>query len=197
MPDETPDFGQLVEYVTAGPVIHAVPLSEHSLDAPATLEAVQADYAKVTGLGRQPALSSGDLEALRAIAGAVYHPDVIAHEIVSSDPAVVVGRLLWVRSHPAWSPGVAVAVDEVYFHAGALYQAVQAHTTQSDWPPDLTPNLWRSYYEPEAGPQPWVQPLGGHDAYALGARVTHDGAIWESAVANNVWEPGVFGWAQV
>ena len=186
-----------MEYVTEGPVIHAVPLSEHSLDAPATLEAVRADYAKVTDLGRQPALSPGDLEALRAIAGVVYHQDVIDHEIVSSDPAAVVERLLWVRQHPEWSPGVAVAVDDVYFHAGNLYKVVQAHTTQADWTPDATPALWKRYYAPEAGPQPWVQPAGAHDAYHLGDRVTHNGATWESTVANNVWEPGVFGWSQM
>lgn len=40
----------------------------------------------------------------------------------------------------------------------------------------------------------WVQPTGGHDAYGLGARVAHKGSNWESTVAANVWEPGVFGW---
>jgi len=46
-------------------------------------------------------------------------------------------------------------------------------------------------------PAAWVQPSGAHDAYSLGARVTHNGATWESTVAANVWEPGVFGWVQV
>jgi hypothetical protein len=40
----------------------------------------------------------------------------------------------------------------------------------------------------------WIQPTGGHDAYPLGARVSHNGSNWESTYANNVWEPGVFGW---
>lgn len=40
----------------------------------------------------------------------------------------------------------------------------------------------------------WVQPTGGHDAYALGARVTHAAKTWTSNYAANVWEPGVFGW---
>ena len=40
----------------------------------------------------------------------------------------------------------------------------------------------------------WVQPTGGHDAYPLGARVTHAGKTWTSNYAANVWEPGVFGW---
>ena len=40
----------------------------------------------------------------------------------------------------------------------------------------------------------WVQPTGAHDAYGLGDIVTHNGQTWESTNADNVWEPGVFGW---
>jgi hypothetical protein len=41
---------------------------------------------------------------------------------------------------------------------------------------------------------PWRQPTGAHDAYPLGAVVSHNGGTWESTVAANVWEPGVSGW---
>ena len=45
---------------------------------------------------------------------------------------------------------------------------------------------------------PWVQPAGGHDAYAAGAIVTHNGKTWENTHGDgNVWEPGVFGWAEI
>jgi hypothetical protein len=43
---------------------------------------------------------------------------------------------------------------------------------------------------------PWRQPTGAHDAYPLGAIVSHSGKIWESTVAANVWEPGVSGWVE-
>lgn len=43
----------------------------------------------------------------------------------------------------------------------------------------------------------WVQPTGAHDAYPLGAKVSHNGKKWTSDVANNVWEPGVYGWTEV
>lgn len=44
----------------------------------------------------------------------------------------------------------------------------------------------------------WVQPTGGHDAYPLGAKVTHNGQDWENTgSASNVWEPGVFGWVTI
>ena len=38
---------------------------------------------------------------------------------------------------------------------------------------------------------------GAHNAYALGAQVTHNGKRWRSTVANNVWEPGAYGWEEV
>lgn len=43
----------------------------------------------------------------------------------------------------------------------------------------------------------WVQPTGAHDAYAQGAKVSHNGKKWTSYVTNNVWEPGVYGWTEV
>ena len=43
----------------------------------------------------------------------------------------------------------------------------------------------------------WVQPTGAHDAYAQGAKVSYNGKKWTSDVANNVWEPGVYGWTEV
>ena len=96
-----------------------------------------------------------------------------------------------------WRSGIAVGVGDVFRYAGVTYEVVQAHTTQSDWTPPAVPALWKLFRDPVAGPQPWVQPAGGHDAYQLGDRVTHNGSTWESAIADNVWEPGVFGWVVV
>jgi hypothetical protein len=43
---------------------------------------------------------------------------------------------------------------------------------------------------------PWRQPQGAHDAYPIGAVVSHKDKTWESTVAANVWEPGVSGWLE-
>ena len=43
----------------------------------------------------------------------------------------------------------------------------------------------------------WVRPTGAHDAYAQGAKVSHNGKKWTSDVGGNVWEPGVYGWTEV
>ena len=44
--------------------------------------------------------------------------------------------------YPAWKESIAVAVGERYQYNGRLYKVVQAHTTQADWTPDITPSLW-------------------------------------------------------
>ena len=99
---------------------------------------------------------------------------------------------------PDWVSGEAVAVGAVRQFDGALYQVVQAHTTQADWTPPTVPALWAAVRQTE-GPtvDPWVQPTGSSDAYGIGDLVTFEGQTWESTAANNVWSPGVFGWVVV
>jgi hypothetical protein len=93
-----------------------------------------------------------------------------------------------------WRPGIIVSVGDLYSWDGTVVQCLQAHTTQSDWSPDAVPALWKIHRNTTTNPEPWVQPLGGHDAYQLGDLVTHNGQTWESTVNNNVWEPGIYGW---
>lgn len=51
-----------------------------------------------------------------------------------------------------WKPGEAVNVGDRRYYAPRLYKAVQAHTTQADWTPDVTPALWAVVGDPgEAG----------------------------------------------
>ena len=42
----------------------------------------------------------------------------------------------------------------------------------------------------------WSQPLGAHDAYSKGAKVSHNGKHWISDLDANVWEPGQYGWTE-
>ena len=96
--------------------------------------------------------------------------------------------------YPVWAVGIAVAKDSRYQYEGKLYKCVQAHTTQADWAPDVTPALW-VIVSLEEWPE-WIQPTGSHDAYSKGAKVTHNGKKWTSDVDANVWEPGVYGWTE-
>ena len=43
----------------------------------------------------------------------------------------------------------------------------------------------------------WKQPAGAHDAYDVGAIVSHNGKIWINTSPANIYEPGIFGWNEV
>jgi hypothetical protein len=77
------------------------------------------------------------------------------------------------------------------WHAGDVWVSTTAGNV---WEPGVSG--WRRKGEPDA-PPPWQQPTGAHDAYAIGAVVSHAGKVWTSTFAANAWEPGVFGWAEV
>lgn len=44
--------------------------------------------------------------------------------------------------YPVWKEGITVEVDQRYQYGDRLYKVGQAHTTQADWTPDITPALW-------------------------------------------------------
>lgn len=102
-----------------------------------------------------------------------------------------------IDAFPMWAAGIAYAVGYRVRYDGVLYKCVQAHTSQSDWTPDATPALWTRIGDPGDEWPEWVQPTGAQDAYAMGAKVSHNGAHWESTCDANVWEPGVYGWDEV
>ena len=79
---------------------------------------------------------------------------------------------------------------------GKLYRCLSDHTSQSDWTPDVSVSLWTAIADPAEKWPAWSQPVGAHDAYSLGAKVSHNKQKWVSDVANNVWEPGVYGWSE-
>lgn len=98
---------------------------------------------------------------------------------------------------PAWDGGgKAYVVGNLVQFEGLLYKCVQAHTSQQDWTPTAAPSLWSRVSDPGEEWPEWIQPAGGHDAYANGAKVSHNGKHWISTVDGNVWEPGVYGWEE-
>jgi hypothetical protein len=93
-------------------------------------------------------------------------------------------------AHDAYTEGFMVQ------HNGSLW--VSLHPANV-WEP---PTQWEEYIEQESEseieiPQ-WVQPTGGHDAYAADAEVMHNDIHWINTHGDgNVWEPGVAGWTEV
>ena len=95
-----------------------------------------------------------------------------------------------------WAAGVAYTVGQYRNHREKLYRCVQAHTAQTGWEPDKAASLWALAADPAEEWPAWSQPMGAHNAYSAGAKVSHNGKHWTSDVDGNVWEPGVYGWSE-
>lgn len=88
---------------------------------------------------------------------------------------------------------------------GVLYRSItgkQERPTELLYHPKYVPTLLEKVEEggeeaPSEEYPEWVRPTGAHDAYAQGAKVSHNGKKWTSDIAANVWEPGVYGWTEV
>lgn len=97
---------------------------------------------------------------------------------------------------PEWNDSKSYAVDDRVLYDGILYKCLQPHTSQPTWTPADAPSLWVRIDDPSIEWPEWIQPTGSTDAYALGAKVSHNGSHWTSTVDGNVWEPGVYGWEE-
>lgn len=148
----------------------------------------------------------------------VWHQPQGAHDAYKLGDIVLHNDIRWKSNVDGnvWEPGVSSwsdvssAIPQWIQPTGAHdAYAVEAVVRHNDdvWV-SLTPaNVWEpgvSQWRKTAliapgdpgvtGPPEWVQPTGAGDAYPLNARVKHNGQIWISNYAANVWEPGVFGW---
>ena len=100
-----------------------------------------------------------------------------------------------VELFPQWVTDKAYEVNDRVKFENVLYKCVQAHTSQADWTPDMTPALW-ARVSIEEWPE-WIQPTGAQDAYMTGDKVKHNEKKWVSTSDYNIWEPGVYGWTEV
>ena len=83
-------------------------------------------------------------------------------------------------------------------HNSTLYKCLMSHQSQTNWTPTDAASLWARMDDPAEEWPAWVQPIGASDAYAAGAKVSHNGKHWENTHGDgNVWEPGVYGWTEV
>ena len=74
----------------------------------------------------------------------VWEPGTVdgAWERVGDAPNTEPGPLP-LDDYPAWEPSIHIKAGDLYAYEGGLYSAVQAHTSQPDWAPDLVPALWK------------------------------------------------------
>ena len=83
---------------------------------------------------------------------------------------------------PPYKVGKVYSVGDRFKDDGVLYKVVQDHTSQADWKPSETAALYVQISDPAIEFPEWVQPLGSHDAYPLGAKVSHSGKRWTSDI---------------
>lgn len=101
-----------------------------------------------------------------------------------------------------WVEGKVYAVGEFVTYGEnsvgdpQLYKVAQAHTSQADWKPDITPALYVAIGLDEQGYPVWSQPTGAHDAYNKGDIVDYNGTLYQSLVDSNVHSPEAYpaGW---
>ena len=101
------------------------------------------------------------------------------------------------EAFPAWKVGVTYAEGYRVKYNDKLYKSLLEHTSSEGYTPDITNYQWVEITDPSIEWPDWVQPVGYADAYANGAKVTHNGKKWTSNCDNNTWEPGVYGWDEV
>ena len=99
--------------------------------------------------------------------------------------------------YPSWKEGVEYAADDRILYDEVLYKVITAHTSQTDWTPDVAVSLFAKVLIPDANEIPaWEQP-DSTNPYMSGDKVTHNSKVWVSDVDNNIWEPSVYGWSEV
>lgn len=104
-----------------------------------------------------------------------------------------------------WKVGKAYSVGEFLTYGEnavgdpQLYKVVQAHTSQTDWTPDITPSMYIAIGLDESGYPIWSKPTGSHDAYNTGDIVNYNGTLYKSLIDGNVYAPDEYpqGWEKV
>jgi hypothetical protein len=97
---------------------------------------------------------------------------------------------------PDWDGNWTGKAGSIVRDEGALYRSIHDVGTGQNSKPSETISMWTKIGDPADEWPTWFQPIGAHDAYGVGDKVTHKGKHWISAASGNVWEPGVYGWTE-
>ncbi|MGN0711377.1 MAG: carbohydrate-binding protein, partial [Anaerovoracaceae bacterium] len=87
-------------------------------------------------------------------------------------------------AYPQWAEGIEITQDMIdagknrFQYGERLYKAIQPHTTQADWTPDITPALWTVIDETHAGTYEDPIPAVAGMEYVKGLYYIEDGTIY-------------------
>ncbi len=97
-----------------------------------------------------------------------------------------------VELFPAWRVGVLYEAGDRIRYGDKLYKCVQAHTSQADWTPDVTPALWTEVAKPGEGDTPDNPiPYSGNMALVNGKYYAQGGVTYRCFrdTINPVYDP--------
>lgn len=162
----------------------------------AQLTAIRADSRYPVIIAGDPEAEPADLtapevDALRSELAAVVHPDVA--KLATADavnPVTIADALIDAVLRKPWRPGMSVKAGDVLYYERNLIEVISDHKTASHWKPNEAHSLYKRYFNPDAEPEPWVQPISAETAYPLGFRVLHLDRIWVSQIPANTTVPG-------
>lgn len=128
--------------------------------------------------------------ALQLFAATLYDNEETAMEVASL--------------YPVWAADKQYKANDVLQYGKnsvgdpQLYLVLQAHKSQSDWPPDATVSLYKKIGISTSGYPIWVQPTCAVDAYNKGDIVSYKDKLYKSIIDANVWAPDVYpaGWEE-
>ena len=86
--------------------------------------------------------------------------------------------LKYTAMYPSWSAGITVSEGQRYQYSDRLYKVIQAHTTQADWTPDITPAMWTVIDEEHTGTIDDPIPAVVNMEYTKGLYYIEDGVIY-------------------
>lgn len=145
--------------------------------------------------------------AIQAIPG-------VATDLGDGDPVTRTQALIeaqgakWGANAPQLPATGTVAAGSLYQYEGQLWSVIQTFSRSTYGAhPSTYPALIRRVHVP-GELEPWKQPLDQYDAYKLVSpftgqpdQCTYNGKTWKVSAAdasgNNVWAPGVYGWAEI
>ena len=109
----------------------------------------------------------------RAEAEALIAALVTLRESATDEQALKVPSL-----YPAWRPGMDCKAGDRVQRGGALYKALQDHTSQDGWEPENAPSLWTEICETHAGTLDDPIPYSGNMALEAGKYYSQSGAVY-------------------
>lgn len=104
-----------------------------------------------------------------------------------------------IQLFPQWNDSASYEVGDRVRFQNVLYKCLQAHIAQPTWTPIAAPSLWTKVLIPDPDVIPeWEQP-DSTNPYQIGDKVRFEGKVYESVVANNIWNPRDYpqGWREV